>query len=301
MRLIVWLTRYGGYCSKNDNRQTMEIQQTPRYIEYVKSMGWKAETLDGVSVFYRRIPLSGTFAKIHRPVALPGSSDLIAFLRARNVRTITVEPDARVKQPDADRLGDALKKAGFRINQHPYLPTKTNRINIGSSEDTIFSRFSAAKRRAVRRAIKNGLIIQESDDIQSLIRIKNQSAGFLGFITTYGAEKLWNQFRPRDASVVLAYDQDAKPSNLVGGIFLVFSGGTAYYWITGTTRHGKKLFAPTLLVWEALKISKMRKCKWFDFIGVWDERFPNLNRDWLGFTRFKEGFGGESMYYPVVR
>jgi lipid II:glycine glycyltransferase (peptidoglycan interpeptide bridge formation enzyme) len=68
----------------------------------------------------------------------------------------------------------------------------------------------------------------------------------------------------------------------------------------GATKKGKKLFAPTLLVWEALKVSKKRKMKYFDFIGVWDERTPRKNTEWKGFTKFKEGFGGKELYYPMI-
>jgi lipid II:glycine glycyltransferase (peptidoglycan interpeptide bridge formation enzyme) len=79
----------------------------------------------------------------------------------------------------------------------------------------------------------------------------------------------------------------------------VFWEKTAYYWIAGATREGKKLFAPTLLVWEALKVAKRHGMKQFDFVGIWDDRKPTEHHDWLGFTRFKEGFGGTPFYYPI--
>ena len=69
----------------------------------------------------------------------------------------------------------------------------------------------------------------------------------------------------------------------------------------GATKEGKKLFAPPLLVWEALKVSKQRKMKRFDFVGVWDERLPRGNDSWKGFTKFKEGFGGNQVHYPIAR
>jgi lipid II:glycine glycyltransferase (peptidoglycan interpeptide bridge formation enzyme) len=39
--------------------------------------------------------------------------------------------------------------------------------------------------------------------------------------------------------------------------------------------------------------------KQFDFVGVWDERKADQHHDWLGFTKFKEGFGGRTFYYPL--
>jgi hypothetical protein len=36
----------------------------------------------------------------------------------------------------------------------------------------------------------------------------------------------------------------------------------------------------------------------FDFEGIFDERYPKSNRDWLGFSKFKSGFGGKEIYFP---
>jgi lipid II:glycine glycyltransferase (peptidoglycan interpeptide bridge formation enzyme) len=162
---------------------------------------------------------------------------------------------------------------------------------------TIFGNFSEAKRRAVRRAKKYGVFIRQSHAIYDLIAVKNASAGFLGCITTHGARELWDTFSPDHASILLAYKPDS--SRPIGGILLIFHTQTAYYWIAGATREGKNFFAPTLLVFEAMKLSKEKGMKWFDFIGVWDERIPKKNTQWKGFTKFKEGFGGSELYYPV--
>jgi len=71
---------------------------------------------------------------------------------------------------------------------------------------------------------------------------------------------------------------------------ILISSNMVFYWHNASTKSGKKLFAPTLCVWEAIKEAKRRKLKVFDFEGVWDERFPDLNKGWKGFSRFKEGF-----------
>jgi len=183
------------------------------------------------------------------------------------------------------------------LNRDPFIPTKTIRVDVRGEENEIFSRLSEAKRRAVRRAQKNGVTVSVSKNIDALIRLKNRSAGFLGFITTAGAQKLWAALPDTKKAVLLAYTADKQ---LVGGIMLICWSNIAYYWIAGALPKGKKLFAPTLLVWEALKESKHLGCKALDFVGVWDERHPDKNHEWKGFTKFKEGFGGETLYYPMT-
>lgn len=273
----------------------MEIQQSTRYIQYVELLGWKHEKIEGAYVIYKHFPILGGLAKLQRPTKLPSPNKIIRFIKDNKIKTLAPEPDMSVSQKTFTAWLKQIKKH-VAINSNPYIQTKTIRVNIASSEDEIFARFSEAKRRAVRRAIKNNVIIKESNDIKDLIRIKNKSGGLFGFITTYGIDKLWQLFAPKHAAILLAYSA----SEIVGGILLLFLSHVSYYWIAGATRKGKKLFAPTLLVWEALKLSKKRGCREFDFVGVIDERLPGNFKDWKGFTKFKEGFGGKPYYYPIA-
>jgi hypothetical protein len=275
----------------------MELQQTPKYVKYIQSLGWKIYDIDKIHIFYRTIPLAGVIAKIQRPDSLPDINKLITVLKNLKVKNLAFEPSPQVNQILFTEYINEIKKAGFHINASPFLPTKTLIVDLIPDEDKIFTTFSEAKRRAVRRAIKNNVRVEQSNDVKILTSIKNKSAGFLGFITTFGIDKLWPILAPDLITSEIAYSNKNK---IVGGVLLVFNGDTSYYWIAGATREGKKLFAPTLLAWEAMKLSKNLGYKKFDFVGVWDERIPKNNLDWLGFTKFKEGFGTYPIYYPLA-
>lgn len=266
-------------------------------------LGWQVERVDGSNVFIKRFPLVGGVAKLQRCAKLPDADKLLCLLNRYSVKRLAVEPDACVHQHVFSQWASRLP-----ISHTPYLPTKTIRIDLTVPEETVFKRFCESKRRAVRRALKNNLQIYESSNIKELITVKNKSSGFFGFITTTGIDALWQIAAPEHAAILLAYRNSPTPplaargskgGVTVGGVLLLFWEGIAYYWIAGATREGKKLFAPTLLVWEALKLSKRRGMTHFDFVGVWDERLPNQNRDWVGFTKFKDGFGGSALYYPI--
>lgn len=274
----------------------MEIQQSPLYLAYVEALGWKVHTIDGTAIIVRHFPFIGGLAKIQRPTKLPSLNKLVPLLQRERVRTIAPEPVDSVNNQQFQKWCHELSRF-VKLNQSPYLPTKTIRVDLVSTEDDIFNRFTEAKRRAVRRAVKNNISVVKSADIDKLIQIKNKSAGLFGFITTYGIRKLWNILPSENKAILLAY---SGKKTLVGGILLLFMDKLAYYWIAGATREGKKLFAPTLLVWEALKLSKINRCSEFDFVGIWDERKPQNFNAWKGFTKFKEGFGGKNVYYPVV-
>lgn len=272
----------------------MEIQQSLPYRRYLQALGWSVLPIEKTFLVIRHFPFIGTLAKLQRSTKLPSVSAITKLIRTHHIRTLSVEPSSTIDQKDFSRWILDVSKL-VRINKTPNLSTKTVRVDLTKPEETIFHSFTEAKRRAVRRAQKAGISVSESSDINALLQIKNKSAGFLGFITTYGTDKLWPLFAPDRAAILLA-----KNTHVIGGILLLFYDSVAYYWIAGATREGKKLFAPTLLVWEALKLSKKRGAKTFDFIGVWDERIPKENLSWKGFTKFKEGFGGETLYYPIT-
>lgn len=277
----------------------MEIQQSPLYARCLQSLGWQTPKVDGFYVFIKKFPLIGGFAKIQRVQKLPNVKKLVSILKRDGVRRIVVEPDASINQTQFSRWCADMSKR-VKILTSPYLATKTRIIDLQPSEEDIFQGFSEGKRRAVRRATTHGVVISESRDIDSFLMLKNRSAGFLGFITTTGIKPLWNIFAPPHATILLAYSQ-TNSSRPVGGVLLLFWDKIAYYWLAAATRQGKKLFAPTLLVWETLKLAKKKGCTQFDFVGVWDERIPKMNHNWRGFTKFKEGFGGKPRYYPIVK
>ncbi len=281
----------------------MELQQSPLYVQFIKTLNWRVITLGDTHIFLRHIPFAGTIAKIQRPTKLPPIHALIPLLKKEKVRLTIAEASAGQNPKEFEDWCKRLR-THVRLGTDPYLPTKTICIDLAPTETEIFHRFTEAKRRAVRRAQKNNVIIKESANIDDLIKIKNKSAGFLGCLTTFGIKKLWPIFAPKNATILLAYSNVSRITyhvspKLVGGILLLFWGKTAYYWIAGATHEGKKLFAPTILVWEALKLSKKRGSQQFDFVGVWDERLPKKYDSWKGFTKFKEGFGGKTLYYPI--
>lgn len=277
----------------------MEIQQSTYYADFIRNYGWNVESLDSQYIYIRPFPFIGGLAKIQRGATLPRTQSLIPILKKYRIRTLAIEPDSAVSQSTFTAWSQKIRHH-VRLNTDYFLPTKTILVPLKGSVDSIFQKFTEAKRRAVRRAQKNNITVQISEDVDTFIRLKNKSAGFLGFITTAGVRKLWSAFPKKNKAVLLAYEKE-KIQEPIGGILLLFWDSISYYWIAGATNNGKKLFAPTLLIWEAIQESKKRNCIALDFVGVWDERIPKKNQAWHGFTKFKEGFGGNALYYPLIQ
>lgn len=277
----------------------MEIQQSSLYPKYMQNLGWTVVKLPSGNIFIRKFPFVGALAKFQRIRVLPPVKSFVVFLQKYSIRRLAIEPDSTIDSDKFHAWCQEISKS-VRLNRSYFLPTKTIQIDLRPQEDTIFQRFTEAKRRAVRRASHLGVTVQESDKIQDLIHIKNKSAGFLGFITTTGVRQIWEAFAPNHASILLAYSGNPK-KHIVGGVLVVLWDDIAYYWIAGSTQEGKRLFAPTLLAWESMRLAKKMGAIAFDFVGAWDERLPKENHEWKGFTKFKEGFGGSTLYYPILQ
>jgi len=182
----------------------VEIQQSPLYRKYIELWGWTVLTLDGVNIFIRKIPFYGVLAKIQRPIDLPYIPRLVPFLKRHKVQRVLVEPTQDTNEKRYQEEIKSLSKF-FSIHKESFLPTKTIYINLTKPKKELFQSFTESKRRGVRRAQKNRVIVKESNSIQDFIRTKNSSAGFLGEITTSGVNNLWNIFSPDHAAILLAY------------------------------------------------------------------------------------------------
>ncbi len=274
------------------------------YGDYLQRIGWLVAEINGTKVFIRKFPLFGSLIKIQRPEKIPSLALIDKLVRKYRAWSVSIEyftsgesfGHPRGGVAPAAHLGGVL---GFKINNSPYLPTKTIRIDLTKSEGEIFKNFTEAKRRAVRRAIKNAVVVKESDAIEEFTKLKSKDFWPLGWFMVKDVRALWESFRPKNASVFIAY-QGAHP---VAGILLLIYDKVVYYWMAVSTNEGKKLFAPTLLVWQALKLAKKKRCKIFDFEGVYDERFHKATQKWQGFTKFKQGFGGKEVIFsePLIK
>jgi lipid II:glycine glycyltransferase (peptidoglycan interpeptide bridge formation enzyme) len=78
--------------------------------------------------------------------------------------------------------------------------------------------------------------------------------------------------------------------------FFLIAGDTITGYVNGSTEVGRKKSALNLVLWEGMKAGKQKGCLWFDFDGIFDDRYPG-QKEWEGFTRFKKGFGGVERTY----
>ncbi|MBL7159911.1 peptidoglycan bridge formation glycyltransferase FemA/FemB family protein [Candidatus Microgenomates bacterium] len=296
-------------------RTTQDIHQSEKYGQYMKKIGWIVEKVDNCQIFIRRFPIIGSIIKIQRPKYPIPFNEIEKIAKKYQAFKVVIEPISQ--EHENTRTREQLKEFRYKKSKSPYLPTKTIHIDLTQPKEKIFKNFSEAKRRAVRRAVKNKVIVVQSKNIEEFIKLKSSQFFPFGLWPSFFVKKdinaLWQTFYPKNAVLLRASPtcgasrealkhkkfSTSSNSNFLAGILLLFHQKTAHYWLAGSTKQGNKLFAPTLLVWEALKLSKKRGCQIFDFQGIYDPRFHQATKFWQGFTKFKKGFGGKEIKYPT--
>lgn len=287
---------------------TKDIRQSAKFAAFMESLGWRASKINSSTCYLRKIPLMSNFAKIPRPEEIYPIEDYKYFIRENNVFRLKLAPHISSNNKKFQKKN--LVKKGFTVDMNPFNPTTTIVINLKKPLEVLFQNFSQTKRRAVRRAIKNRIEVKISNDIESFIKIRQSQYFPFGFLINKETRNIWQSFAPHNATLLLAYQNNIKYSppqtqaiaqnsggEPIAGILLLMYNKIAYYWFASSLKRGKQLFAPTLLVWEALKLAKKRGCTVFDFEGIYDSRFPKAAESWKGFTRFKEGFGGKKVTF----
>lgn len=301
----------------------IDLRQTSDYAKYMSSIGWIVERKDGVNYFIKKFPLIGSFIKIQRPKKID-FDQITTIAKKYRAFQIIIEPilPARFGSKSWSSAGirtnnhNLIILQGYKQSKSPYLPSKTIYIDLTKSEKVLLKEMHYKTRYNIKKASQNSTTkspkffkIQISYDIEKFADFwqecaRNQRGMFLS--QKKEIIELYKAFG-ENAHLILVYHKDTsevaertprmvEKRELVSGILMIRTKDIAYYMYAAASDAGKKLFAPTLCAWEAIKLSKKHGSKIFDFEGIYDERFPL--KSWHGFTRFKKSFGGREIEYP---
>jgi lipid II:glycine glycyltransferase (peptidoglycan interpeptide bridge formation enzyme) len=294
----------------------IDLRQTKEYANYMETIGWKVERIENTNYFIKTLPLLGSVLKIQRPKEL--SSLVFEQIRSLEKKYRVFQT---IVEPSEEADSKQLMANDFKQSKSPYLPSKTIHIDVAKNDSALLSAMHYKTRYNIKNAQRNDVWIETSQDIKTfatLWQIEAKERGFFlsqeneinALYTSFGAKTQIifahsSSLRANEMSVAISNKNKSSieiassqtPRNdILGGILLLFTKDICYYMYAFSTKEGKKLFAPTLLVWEALQIAKKKKVNFFDFEGIFDERFPLPK--WKGFSRFKQSFGGEEVTYP---
>jgi CelD/BcsL family acetyltransferase involved in cellulose biosynthesis len=147
-------------------------------------------------------------------------------------------------------------------------------LDLGPSEDEVFGGFTSACRRNVRKAEREGVVIEEANDLTFAAEYMGQLTEVFarqGLRPLYGADRvehLVTTMLPTGRLLLLrARDPDGRC--IATGIF-PFMNGYMYFWGGASHRQYQHLRPNEALMWHAIRTAKAHGVETFDLCGGGD-------------------------------
>jgi hypothetical protein len=227
---------------------------------------------------------------------IPGASTpYMGFnLRPGVSRRIAVEalPDfafrglrcAHFELVDAFMKPDDIAGLGLRYKMNPTLE-----VDLALPEEEIFNRMTKSCRWTVRKAEKNGVVIEEArdagfaDDVAAQLREVFAKHGLALHFGEDRVRALIRHLQPA-GSLLMLRARDSQGRCIGTGIYPCIHN-TAFYLIGASWREYQKLYPNELLLWSAMVHWKRRGARVFNMVG-------NME--------FKQKFGGRETAVPLI-
>lgn len=266
----------------------MDIRQSKNYANYLKTQGWVVEKINGINYFIKKVPILGHILKIQRPKET----------RYKDIKILSdkYKPFQIIIEPKDGYQVSSLKSQRFKLSKSPYLPTKTMHIDLTKPVKKITANFKKDTRRSIR--IGEDVLIKRCstpDELKKFHEAWKKSVKFSRHVPSLQSLKNLRKSFPLHHSLILA-SHNINNEIIGGAVFTTSSHDIAYYWYGFTNSEGRTFLSQYSLLQKGLLWGKKQGCKIFDMEGIYDERFPQ--KSWLGFSRFKKGFGGKEVLYP---
>ncbi|MBI4268618.1 peptidoglycan bridge formation glycyltransferase FemA/FemB family protein [Candidatus Uhrbacteria bacterium] len=199
-------------------------------------------------------------------------------------------------------------------------PSTTRILDLSRGDDFVFDALHEKTRYNIRLAERKGVVIREIFSVgedhpdreffetcmkrfRDLLRETARRGDFsLHPWVHYG--HLIDSFSRAGAEIVIEPNTPAirfytawYDSNMIAATLCMAFGDTVSYLHGASSYDHRAVMAPALLQWHAIRDAAERGYRYYDLWGVAPKGAAPDN-PWAGFTRFKEGFGGQIVTYP---
>lgn len=239
----------------------------------------------------------GTYLHIRHGPILPGSDPeawkhIMTFFRKlakdQHASFIRMSPPLE----DSDTTRTFLRSFGMLpAAVHDVDAKRAWVLDIHPSEEVLLSGMRKTTRYEIKRAVKEGVVIEKSEDpksLQSFFDLYRQTAARHGFVPHKGIREEFDVFAKEHRVLLFTGKHQGK---IYAASIVLFLGDRAIY------HHGasvtSRIPVSYLIQWEAIREAKRRGMKVYNFWGI----APPGEDDhpWHGITVFKTGFGGREI------
>lgn len=254
----------------------MDLRQGKEYGEFMRGRGWEVEKIGKNKVFLKKLPFVPFWVlKAQRYEEM----DYVKLNKLREKYWVIFT----VLEP----LEEMVYLKGFRVNQGSFLPTKTVVVDLKKSKLALWRGLKKDVRQVLK---KKKLRVREEKDVLEFRYEWLQTKR--GYVPEPKVIVLMEKCFGRKMWILVA----EKDGEVLAGMIVLVSRGTAYYYFAFTNEKGRRMGAQYYLVWEGMMRAKKKGLNFWDFEGIEDSRFPR--KAWQGFSLFKKKFGGKEVSFP---
>lgn len=205
----------------------------------------------------------------------------------------------RIRPPLSDNLKNRqlFQKFGFRPAPLHLHAENTWVLDLTPCEEELLMTMRKNNRYAIRKAQKEGVIVFQSRNLSDMglfYQLQMETVRrqhFVPFSKSYLQTEFASFQSDNQTSLFFASYQ----KQIIAGALIIFYGDQAFYHYAARSSSLSHVFAPHLLVWEAILEAKKRGCQNFNFWGMAPVNKPH--HPWQGLSFFKKGFGGQAVDY----
>jgi predicted N-acyltransferase len=163
-------------------------------------------------------------------------------------------------------------------------------IDLTQSDDALLSSMTKDRRRCLRRARDNGLVVEEAHDVEFADDYYDQLTEVFGrqkLVPTYSRERLRTLIRCVHPSGTLLLLRAREPGGrpIATGVFPAMND-TMYFWGGASWRASRHLHPNELIQWHAMTYWRSRGIRRYDMGGGGD---------------YKRQYGGREIHVPFFR
>jgi lipid II:glycine glycyltransferase (peptidoglycan interpeptide bridge formation enzyme) len=296
------------------------ILQTSAWGEIKAAFGWEPVRiiggspglLVGAQILFRKLPFGLSLAYIPKGPVMNNLDNGWAgwealwptvdhLCRKQRAIFLKIEPDLFEQfegLEDAVMIDSQKPAANFHLAQEGIQPARTLLVDLRGSEEDVLGRMKQKTRYNTRLALKKGVVVKASADIEEFYRLMIQTGkrDAFGVHSKEYYSQVYDCFHPYGQCELLFAEYQGEPL----AALMVFARGKRAWYFYGASSDAHRDRMPTyLLQWEAIRWARSQGCTVYDLWGVPDAEESALEAGFMqradglwGVYRFKRGFGG---------
>lgn len=287
------------------NQLVTHIMQSWEWGQFRQAMGLEllrygifesGKMIQAFQLTLHKIPFTNSYVGYLPKGPLPDQTHVDALTeiaKKHNCAFIKIEPNIIISEQNLSKIDSRLQVSPKSLfSKHNFL------LDLTPSEEELLTKMHQKTRYNIRLAEKKGVTVknlttpQALTDYLKLYFETTKRQGFHGHNPTYH-QTVWKTLRANNmVRLLIAYYQKQP---LTAWMLFNFKG-TLYYAYGGSSDQHRDVMSSNLVAWETIKEGKAMGLKTFDMWGALGPD-PDPRDPWIGFHRFKSGYGGQLVEY----